>query len=94
MTTSKTEWTVSNIENALLIGEIELECGEYFYILSTKEKLIFGGFCNAGFLESGYFLKEEFESLGDALEELKEELNTYYQDGGQYTNRIVYNDRM
>lgn len=65
-----------------------------FYLVCTPERIAFGGACNAGFIESGYIEREEYETLDNTLIELGEELETYYNDGAQYTNRIVFNERM
>ncbi len=75
-------------------GVIELSGGEYFEIYETPSRLVFGGACNAGFLESGYLEKEEDETPGEAMAELLAELETYYRDGAQYVSRILCNDRM
>lgn len=92
--TTKTEWSVSKIEGAKYLGTLEIENGEYFEILETETKLVFGSACNVGFLESGYILREEYESLNETLQELHEDLETYYRDGAGYVSRIVCNQRM
>jgi hypothetical protein len=92
--TTLTQWSVSNVENAKYLGTLELESGEYFEILATDDKLVFGSACNAGFLESGYILRESFESLDETLQELHADLETYYRDGASYVSRIVCNERM
>jgi len=55
--------------------------------------LIFGSMCNIGFLESGYILKEEW-TTDETLPELLDDLECYYNSGGDYTTNIVYNERM
>jgi hypothetical protein len=92
--TTTTQWTVSNTTNAEYIGILELESGEHFEILATDTKIIFGSACNVGFLESGYILRESFESLDETLQELHSDLETYYRDGASYVSRIVCNERM
>jgi len=92
--TTQTQWTVSNTTNADYLGILELESGEYFEILATDDKLVFGSTCNAGFLESGYILRESFESLDETLQELHADLEVYYRDGTNYVSRIVCNERM
>jgi hypothetical protein len=87
------EWSVSNVENAKHIGTLEVN-DESFEVLETETKLVFGGACNVGLLESGYILRESFESLDETLQELHADLETYYRDGAQYVSRIVYNERM
>jgi len=92
--TTATQWSVSNIEGAKYLGTLELESGEYFEVLATDTKLVFGSACNAGFLESGYILREDCESLDETLQELLADLETYYCDGASYVSRIVCNERM
>jgi hypothetical protein len=55
---------------------------------------VFGGACNCGFIESGYIIRESYECLDETLQELTEDLQTYYNDGADYTKRIVCNERM
>ncbi len=94
------EWTASNIENAQDYGIIEFQSnkGEFhsFHVLQTEDKsrIVFGGACNAGFLESGYLPLEDGESTNTAIEELLADLEVYYNDGKEYTSRIVCNERM
>jgi len=80
------------------LGPLELEdapnCIGGFEILATDKRLIFGGVCNVGFLESGYMELEEYETLEEAISELVEELTVYYTDGPRYVSRIVCNERM
>lgn len=92
--TTQTNWSVSNIENAKHLGTLELENGESFEVVATETKLVFGGACNVGLLESGYILREEGESLDETLQELHSDLEVYYRDGARYTSRIVCNERM
>jgi hypothetical protein len=92
--TTQNAWAVSNVENATYIGMLEIEGGGYFEILATKDRVVFGSACNAGFLESGYIMREPHESLDDTLQELHADLSTYYSDGAQYVSRIVCNERM
>ena len=77
------------------IGTLETDSGGIpFEVLRAPDRLIFGGCCNVGFLESGYMLIEEYETEAEALQELSAELDTYYRDGRDYVTRIVCNDRM
>lgn len=92
--TTATQWTVSNTTNAEYLGTLELESGESFEVLATDDKLVFGSACNAGFLESGYILREDCESLDETLRELHADIEVYYRDGAQYVSRIVCNERM
>lgn len=89
-----TQWTPSNVQGANYIGTLELGSGEYFEILATESRLVFGTACNAVFLESGFIVRESHESLDETLQELHADLECYYSDGAQYVSRIVCNDRM
>ena len=99
---STIQWTVSDLADAKPICarsstvEFQDNKGEWqvFELLKTKERIVFGGCCNVGFLESGFIVREEFETLDETLSELVEDLETYYNDGPQYVSRIVCNDRM
>jgi hypothetical protein len=92
--TTQTNWTVSNTTNADYLGTLELESGEYFEVLATDTKLVFGSACNVGLLESGYILRDDCESIDETLQELHSDLETYYRDGAGYVSRIVCNERM
>ena len=94
MTTTHTQWSLSDTRYAGSLGTLEIESGEYFDVLETETKLVFGGATNAGFWESGYILREDGETLVETLQELRTDLETYYRDGAQYVSRIVCNDRM
>jgi hypothetical protein len=91
---TQTKWSVSNIEGAKYLGLLELESGESVEVLETETKLVFGSACNVGLLESGYILREEYESVNETLQELHSDLETYYRDGACYVSRIVCNERM
>ena len=65
-----------------------------FEIIETKDRILFGGSCNVGFLESGYLEKEDWETTDEALGELSCDLETYYRNGPDYVSRIVCNERM
>ena len=94
----KIKWTWNNCEAGRYIGIMEFldEMGEYhnFEIIELKDKILFGGFTNSGFLESGYIIKDDILSLDENLSELLSDLEIYYNQGGDYTNNIIYNDRM
>jgi len=85
-------------EASKYLGPIEFRDnkGEWhaFEILETPTCLVFGGACNVGFLESGFIEREEGESVDDTLQELLDDLETYYNDGPRYTTRITTNERM
>ena len=86
------------MSGAKYVGPIEFQKNdgdyEYFEIYSSKERVIFGSACNAGFLESGYIEREEHESLDETLQEMLADLEVYYNDGPQFVSRIVCNERM
>lgn len=95
-----TTWSPSNISQPIPMRGDTIEFrsidGEYhdFTIIVTTERVVFGGVCNTGFLESGYIVRESGEGLNDTLRELVEDLETYYNDGAAYTSRIICNERM
>ena len=98
MSTNKTEWQASDQSKAEYMGVIEIEDnkGEFHIfeiLLIPNDRYLFGGACNAGFLESGY-MKLENESVDGELGELLAELECYYNDGPDYAPRLVCNDRM
>jgi hypothetical protein len=94
MTASQTQWSVSDLTHAKYIGTLETECGGYFEIMATDDKLVFGTACNVGLLESGYIMRDDCESIDETLQELHSDLETYYRDGAAYVSRIVCNERM
>ena len=98
MTKNKTEWRVTDISKAKSLRPLEFQDnkGEWqnFELLYTPEKIVFGGCCNVGFIESGYIEREEFESLDETLQELFSDLEIYYNDGPNFVSRIVCNERM
>ena len=97
---TKTQWSVSDVANEIKLRSNELEFqdndGEWhdFYIIATAARVVFGGACNAGFLESGYIERDDCESLDETLQEMLTDLETYYNDGPDYVSRIVCNERM
>lgn len=92
------EWTVSDITDGKYLGILECQDdkGEYhnFDIFQTETKLVFGGACNCGFIESGYMEIDADFSIDENLTELLADLECYYNDGPQYTTNIVCNQRM
>jgi hypothetical protein len=93
------KWSVSKVDGAENLGIIEFQAadGEYhnFYILDNGERLVFGGAVNTGFLESGFFRKDDCFSQDENLSSLLEDLETYYREGYQYTTvDFICNDRM
>lgn len=96
MAATKTNWKASDQSKAEFFGTMEIEDknGEFhsFEILLIRgDRYIFGGACNAGFLESGYMLLEEDSN---ELQNLHDELTCYYDDGSDFAPRLVCNDRM
>lgn len=97
---TRAQWQASDISNPIPIRSDVLEfqdnSGEWhdFTIICTKDRVVFGGVCNAGFLESGYILREDCEHLDETLQELICDLECYYNDGPQSISRIVCNERM
>jgi hypothetical protein len=91
------DWSVTDVSNANYLGVIEFEDneGEFhnFEVMETDDRLVFGGMTNSGFIESGYIEKDGF-STDETLQSLLEDLEVYYNDGGEYTSQIVFNERM
>jgi len=92
--TTTTQWSPTDLTNAKYIGTLETERGDYFEIMATRDKLVFGSACNAGLLESGYIMRDDCETLDETLQELHADLSVYYSDGASYVSRIVCNERM
>lgn len=97
------KWSVSDIENAKYLGTVEIEISKEnslkpelsdFEVLRANNRLVFGGACNVGFIESGYMEIEYGESTDCALQELIEDLEVYYRDGKNFVSRIICNERM
>lgn len=97
---TKTQWSLSDISNQIPIRSNDLEfqddAGQWhnFTVIVTPGRVVFGGCCNAGFLESGYIVRDDSESLDETLSELLADLATYYNNGAQHVSRIVCNERM
>lgn len=95
---NKTVWKASDSSKAKYLGPIEFQDNRKewhnFEVLTLPDRLLFGGVCNVGFLESGYILRDDCESLDETLQELLADLETYYNEGPQYTSRIVCNECM
>ena len=94
----KAQWTVSDTKDAQYLGVIEFQDlkGEWhnFEVMANTDRLIFGGWTNAIFLQSGFIRREEGEHTDETLQEMLSDLETYYNDGAQYVSRIVCNERM
>ena len=98
---SKTNWQISDISKQISLPRTNLiefqdNKGNFhdFVLIVTPEKVVFGGCCNAGFIESGYIERESFEHLDETLQEMLSDLETYYNDGPNHVSRIVCNERM
>ena len=95
---SRPEWTATDVTDSEYVGILEFQDnkGEWhnFEVVKTATRVVFGGACNVGFLESGYIEREDDESLEDTLCEMDEDLEVYYNDGPGYVSRIVVNERM
>jgi hypothetical protein len=95
-----TTWSISDISQAIPLRsnilEFQDDKGEWhdFTTIATPERVVFGGVCNVGFIESGYIVREEGESLDETLSQMLSDLEVYYNDGPQYVSRIVCNERM
>ncbi len=94
----KAQWSATDTASAKRLGAFEFKDnkGQWhdFEVLETPDRLVFGGAVNAGFLESGYLPREEDESTDAALQELRADLEVYYNDGPNYVSRIIVNERM
>jgi hypothetical protein len=96
----KTQWTVSDISKEIKIrsNELEFQDGkgewQHFHFVVTPSRIVFGGACNVGFIESGYIEREDHESIDETLQEMLADLECYYNDGPSYVSRIVCSERM
>jgi hypothetical protein len=94
------KWSVSDVSDTIPMPSNDLEFqdnkGEWhhFTVIATPERIVFGGVCNTGFIESGFLKREEYESLHESLQEMMSDLEVYYNDGPEYVSRIVCNQRM
>lgn len=92
---NKPVWQASDHSAARYLGALEIEgAPSPFEVLALPDRLLFGGFCNAGFLESGYILTANFPNDSHALADLIDDLETYYRDSAEYVSAIVCNERM
>lgn len=93
------KWDFSDAEKTgeyVGIVEFQSDDGEwhYFYVYETKERIVFGGATNVGFLESGYMEKDSAFSLDEHIQTLVEELETFYNAGAQHATELVCTERM
>ena len=102
-TNQDTKWAASDLKDAEYLGVAEFMRDEFdghlrkcvsFELLVTDRRVVFGSHTNNVFLESGYILRDESETLDKTLQELAADIDCYYTDGGQYCSRIVFNERM
>lgn len=93
-------WESSRVDELVNkhLGVIEFQdaTGEWhdFEVIHVAGKLVFGGACNVGFLESGYMEIDNCFSIDENLQDLIQELEVYYSDGKEFCDKIVCNDRM
>jgi len=93
------KWSVSDISDSIPMRSNDLEfqdnSGEWhhFTVIATPKRIVFGGVCNTGFIESGYLERDDF-GLDECLQALLEDLEVYYNDGPEYVSQIVCNERM
>ena len=63
----KTQWSVTDLSQSKPLLDLEFQDNkgesQHFNLLDTPDKIVFGGCCNAGFLESGFIAKEDGEYL-------------------------------
>ena len=94
---TKTKWEVSDLTDAEGPWDIEFKGrGEWhhFTVLVTEDRVVFGGACNAGFLESGYMERAELRSVHAWKQELLEQLRNYYNQGPEAAPKLICNERM
>ena len=94
-------WKAQNTNQAAYVGIVEFEDpkseGDYIYfeVVKTETHLVFGSCCNIGLLESGNYEIDPDFSDDENLQELLEDLKSYYSDGkGYQSDRFSCNDRM
>ncbi len=96
----KPEWSVSDISKAKAPMDLEFRLPgsdggwHHFVVLKTKDRLVFGGCCNVGFLESGYMLRDKELSLEEQMQELTDQLILFYEKGPETATKLICNDRM
>lgn len=94
------KWSISDISESIPMRSNDLEFqdneGEWhhFTVIVTPKRIVFGGVCNTGFIESGYLERDDYESLDESLQEMLSDLEVYYNYGPEYVSRIVCTERM
>jgi len=91
-------WRATDRSDTEYLGVMEFQdkTGEWHnfeVLLVPDDRLVFGGACNAGFLESG-FMRLDGALWAFALQELEEELQAYYDEGPEAAPRLICNARM
>ena len=93
------KWDFSDAEKTgQYVGIIEFQSvdGEWhnFEVFETPQRLVFGGFTNIGFMESGYMDNDTIFSTEENVQALVEELETYYNQGADAATELVCTERM
>lgn len=86
-------WVANDVTSAKRLGTLEFQSkGEWhsFEVMELSDRLVFGGMCNVGFLESGFMLTDE----ENGMRELEAELQAYYDDGPEFAPGLFCNERM
>lgn len=92
------KWHPIDEDTLSYVGIVEFkdnkEESHVFAVLKNDDYLVFGAATNIGLIQSGYMEKDNAFSLDENLQELVSDLETYYNDGPEYVNGIVCNERM
>ena len=88
------KWEYSNVEEkGKFIGLFEFEVdGEWhdFHMYETPERIVFGGICNTGFMESGYMLRDNHFGMDENLIHCLCMLEDFYANGKDYETTELY----
>lgn len=89
------KWEYSNAEeNGEHVGILEFEMpdGEWhdFEFFVTSDRVVFGGFCNVGFIESGYMEIDPVFSLDENICDCLNKLEEFYENGKDYENTELF----
>lgn len=92
-------WLPMDSEGMGYLGIIEFQSnnGEWhnFTLAHDDNFIVFGGVCNIGLLQSGNYQIDSCFSLDENLQELVEDLESYYNDGpGYQSEQFTCNERM
>ena len=95
------DWFYIDEKTLKYVGIIELEqqtdegIYPHFEIYKNNQFIVFGSHCNVGLLQSGNFKIDQDFSFDENLNELIEDLNSYYFDGAGYqSDAFACNERM